>query len=180
MGKYKFNFETDRLFIRPILLSDSENLFEITSNVETQRTTSDDTDHTMEDCNLRILRYQYYYQNSYPISLAIVEKKLNKLIGTIGFGSFMPHHRLAEVGFTIHESFRGKGYAKEALTKIIHWAFNTLDFNRIEARCQPTNIASKTLLESLGFQQEGYLRKQLFFDNEFQDLLLFSLLHTEN
>lgn len=49
----------------------------------------------------------------------------------------------------------------------------------VYARTLPTNEASRGLLESLGFSEEGRLRKEAFWDGEYRDTIVYSLLREE-
>jgi ribosomal-protein-alanine N-acetyltransferase len=54
-----------------------------------------------------------------------------------------------------------------------------LTLNRIEAQVHPNNERSIALLTRLGFKEEGRLRQAAYWNNEYQDLLQFSMLSCE-
>ena len=58
---------------------------------------------------------------------------------------------------------------------MLNYAFETLEFHRIEADVDPRNAASIRTLERLGFQREGYLRERWQVNGEIQDSLLYGL-----
>ena len=51
--------------------------------------------------------------------------------------------------------------------------------NRIEAMVEPPNTGSRVLLEKLGFQYEGTLRKHEMCRGDFVDIQMFSLLRED-
>ena len=65
---------------------------------------------------------------------------------------------------------------KEALDILIPSLFLDLQLNRIEAATLENNLASKNLLNKIGFKKEGKLRKYLKINGEWQDHVLYSLL----
>ncbi len=68
------------------------------------------------------------------------------------------------------------GIATEAGQAVIEYGFNTLGFNRIQATFDPRNVASRRVLEKLGFQNEGFLREYYYLRDEFCDRIMLSLL----
>ncbi|MEH6945077.1 GNAT family N-acetyltransferase, partial [Bacillus sp. JJ722] len=59
---------------------------------------------------------------------------------------------------------------------LIQHGFNHFRLNRIEAKVEPTNVASKRLLQKLGFNEEGLLRKYEKAKGQYIDLFMFSIL----
>ena len=88
-------------------------------------------------------------------------------------------HRRAEIGYALGHRFWGKGLARDAVTAVIVFAFETLDLHRIEADVDPRNARSLALLERLGFRKEGWLRERYMVNGEIQDALLLGLLRSE-
>lgn len=75
--------------------------------------------------------------------------------------------------------YHGEGYGKEAASMAIDTIFRTYDVPSIGAGVYDFNEASKALLESLGFTQEGRQRKVQFYDGEYHDNLKYGLLREE-
>ena len=82
----------------------------------------------------------------------------------------------ASLGYWIGKQHSRKGYMKEALDVLIPSLFLDLQLNRIEAATLENNLASKNLLNKIGFKKEGKLRKYLKINGEWQDHVLYSLL----
>jgi len=62
-----------------------------------------------------------------------------------------------------------KGYMKEGLLQVIRYAFDELGLHRLEANIQPQNLASIALVQSVGFQYEGYSPRYLKINGEWCD-----------
>lgn len=80
------------------------------------------------------------------------------------------------IGYWIGQPFAHKGYMTAAVRALLPFCFDTLRLHRLEAACIPTNAASKRLLEKAGFQQEGYARRYLCINGQWQDHLLYARL----
>lgn len=80
-------------------------------------------------------------------------KDSNILIGLCGI--FNSRNRLGqnyEINFRFAREHRGKGYALEASSGVIEYAFDKLLFEEIHATADLENIPSKRLLAKLGFE----------------------------
>lgn len=56
---------------------------------------------------------------------------------------------------------RGRGLATRAAPLLVAWAFCTLRLGRLAAFIEPSNQASRGVLERCGFVQEGFLRQHM-------------------
>jgi ribosomal-protein-alanine N-acetyltransferase len=83
----------------------------------------------------------------------------------------------ASLGYWAGKSFAGRGYTTAAVRAIVRYAFEDLDLHRVEAACQPDNIASRRVLEKAGFNQEGRARAYLKINGEWRDHLLFGIVN---
>ena len=84
----------------------------------------------------------------------------NALIGTTTLFNLDFNSRRAEIGYGLGRAHWGHGYMHEALTALLNYAFDVLEFRRLEADVDPRNVASIRTVERLGFQREGYLRER--------------------
>lgn len=73
----------------------------------------------------------------------------------------------------------GEGYGKEAVALVVEYVFRTVDTHGVEAHAYDFNAASRGLLESLGFTQEGRTRESRFIDGEYRDSVQYGLLRRE-
>ncbi len=69
------------------------------------------------------------------------------------------------------KSKREMGYAKEATQMWIQYGIKTLGLRKIYLSTLNNNIRNIKLNEELGFQVEGILRNEVYFDNNFHDVL---------
>lgn len=93
-----------------------------------------------------------------------------KIIGTISFSNFLRGaFQTCTIGYKIHQNYCHKGYATEAISFAISIVLEDLKMHRIEALVHPNNLASKILLEKLGFLQEGVARKAALLNGTWED-----------
>ena len=86
-----------------------------------------------------------------------------RLIGHVGFHPwFAP--RIYEIGWVFHPHYHGRGYATEAAAALLRYGFESLSVHRVIATCQPENTPSWRVMEKLGMQREGHLRKCIYRD----------------
>jgi len=110
------------------------------------------------------------------ITFAIEKADKHKLIGNFQLRDIQWIHRRAWLGITIgDDSERGRGYGEEAMRLGLEYAFRTLNLNKILLEVISSNKGAIRLYERLGFIKEGLLKKQFYFDNEYFDVLIYSL-----
>lgn len=109
----------------------------------------------------------------------LIERVTQKVIGSCGFHNWYAEHERAEIGYSLNEKYRGKGYMLEALKSVIDHGFNEMKLNRIEAFIKPDNAPSKRIIEKLGFKKEGVLREHYKSENQIHDSVVYSLLRSE-
>jgi RimJ/RimL family protein N-acetyltransferase len=86
-----------------------------------------------------------------------------------------------EIGFGIPKaSARGKGYAKEAVTLLVQYLFAGYPVERIIAFTDQENIPAQRMMERVGFQQEGTLRRSMFRDGQWRDILIYGILRQDS
>lgn len=62
---------------------------------------------------------------------------------------------IADLGYTVHPDFRGRGYAARALRLIAAWAFTDGGFRRLELGAKAGNVASRKSALAAGFEPDG-------------------------
>jgi ribosomal-protein-alanine N-acetyltransferase len=77
-----------------------------------------------------------------------------EVIGHCGFHGPPDAIGRAEIGYTVFEEFRGRGFAREAAKALTEWAFKQGE-ERVFASASPDNAASLAVIRHLGFVQVG-------------------------
>ena len=99
--------------------------------------------------------------------------------GLITANSIDHINRSCELGSMISPSFRGKGVMEKVRVMVYDYLFSQLGMNRIESRILIDNVASRRSQEKFGTVQEGILRKAVFKDGVFKDLVCYAMLKEE-
>ncbi|WP_347059370.1 GNAT family protein [Blastococcus sp. HT6-30] len=84
--------------------------------------------------------------------------------------------RAGSLGYWIDRSAAGRGVASLAVALVCDHAFGPAGLHRLQADIRPENLSSQRLVERLGFQREGLLRRYLDIDGGWRDHLAYALL----
>jgi RimJ/RimL family protein N-acetyltransferase len=114
------------------------------------------------------------------IWFAIVLKKGDRVIGEAGLLRMFSPWRSTDMTIIIGEKNEwGKGYGTEVGHLLLHYAFRQLGFHRISIGVVGFNKRALRFWESLGFKKEGVERDAHYYDDEFSDGIMMSILENE-
>lgn len=136
--------KTKRLYIRPMSNENLEELIQATEDEALKEAYREMLSGCIADPENRL------WYTAWEIRL----KSDNTIIGDLGFKG--PQKNAAvEIGYGLQESYRGNGYATEAVRALIDWAFSQSGVYFIEAETDPENTASQRVLSKLAFSADG-------------------------
>ncbi len=87
--------------------------------------------------------------------------------------------RQAEIGYTLSREHQGKGYASEAVSRLLDHAFGDLGLHRVVAITDRENEHSIALLERLGMRREGHFVQNAWFKGRWASEYLYAVLEDE-
>lgn len=116
-------------------------------------------------------------REKYP--MVIVLRESNEVIGVCAFYRVNWEHMNAELVYWLGKQHWGKGYMTEAVRRMLVFGFEELGFERIYAGCFTRNLASRRVLEKVGFLYEGLARHEFKKGDEFLDVFHFGLTRSE-
>lgn len=160
-------------------ISDSAELFQIWSDPQVTKFMNIESFNNENQAKDMILLFDKLSNKEEAIRYSIIEIESDKVIGSCGFNYIDLKNAKAEIGYDLNKMYWGQGFAKEAITCLIQYAFNDLSLNRIEAKIEPENVNSIKLVEKLNFTFEGTLRKSEKSKGHFIDLNIYSILATD-
>ena len=108
----------------------------------------------------------------------IARRQDNYLIGSCGF-TWNKEANAAEFGYELASQFWRQGIMSEALRAILNYGFEMRGVQFVIAEIMLENVASRRLLEKLGFQSRGILQERGFWKGEPHDLEQFMLIKSE-
>lgn len=186
----KFNFissffsnmpklESDRLFFRAIKRSDLEDIYEYSSNPKTSQyllwSPHQSISITKEFIEIVLSKYKSGDYNDW----AIIYKKTGKMIGTCGFTRIDEENNLVEIGYVLNPDYWGRGLATEAVKRVLKFAFEVMNVNRVEAKFMFGNDASLAVMKKAGMTFEGYQRDAVLAKGKFRTVGTASILKRE-
>lgn len=117
---------------------------------------------SIEQTNDFIQRCLLAWENQTRFPYMITLKESSEVIGIIDPRMEGPK---VGIGYGAARAHWGKGYIPEATRAIIHWAFQQPSIYRVYATTDVENVASRRVLEKVGMQCEGVLRKYILHPN---------------
>jgi RimJ/RimL family protein N-acetyltransferase len=100
-------------------------------------------------------------------------------VGGISYHSRDRKNGTFSFGIIVNRGHRGKGYAAEAVRILLRYGFWERRYQKCNSACTHNNAASIRLHQKLGFVEEGRRRRQVFFNGQFYDDVLFGLTREE-
>ena len=146
--------ETERLILRPFQADDAVSVFECCeSDPDVAKymfwTSHNDIEKTKEWIMFEL--GQVEKDDWY--GFALVLKGTSELIGT-ALIYFEEEVECWEIGYNLGKKYWGKGYATEAMVKVIDFAGKQLKISQIVGRYAKENPASGNVMKKLGFKYE--------------------------
>jgi [ribosomal protein S5]-alanine N-acetyltransferase len=86
-------------------------------------------------------------------SWMIIKSDMLEVIGDLGFKGFNDAEGSIDLGYGIIKEERRKGYANEAVAKLIIWAFSNERVKEITAKCLIDNVISINILKKFNFNE---------------------------
>ncbi len=155
------NLTTPRLHLRQLTLDDAPEIWVQRSDERMLRYVDLQRSYSLEDAHDFIQKINAGIAQNKSVYWSISFKDNRMLIGTICLWNFVAETSCAEIGYSLHPDFQGKGYMQEALERVLGFAFSTIQVEIIEGHTHPKNEASIRLLRKNNFlyagESEGYL-----------------------
>jgi len=161
---------TERLIIRPIQLSDLDDIYEYSSTPNVGPNAGwkphESKEETLEIMNIIFLDKETVW--------GIELKETGKIIGSIGLidDPKRQYDLVKMIGYAMSESYWGQGIMTEATNEVLRFGFDELHLEAISAYCFPFNQRSKNIFKKCNFAYEGTLKmaEKMFngniYDNE--------------
>jgi [ribosomal protein S5]-alanine N-acetyltransferase len=167
----KFRMESDRLRLRPFLISDAEEAFQWLGDEDVMKFIPYGYDKSVQNTEKRLETYITHYKTYGYGKYIIIEKSTNKAIGDCGITK-IDDLNLNEIGYRIAKKYWGKGFATEAANVVLKFAKEKLCFKEIYALVEEENEASVHMIKNkFGF----VFQKKILCFGEYMDLYCLDL-----
>ena len=146
---------TERLILRQLVITDEKEIFILRSDSEINKYLDRQISNTIDDARNFINKVNENINKNDSLYWAITLSDKNILVGTICVFGFSDENYKCEIGYELLTNFQGQGIMKEAVEKVIDYAFNTIKVKKIEASLHRDNQSSIKLLEKLSFRNSN-------------------------
>ena len=103
------------------------------------------------------------------IAFTIFDKRTNTYVGSTRYGLIDSKNKVLHIGWTwISPATQGTGFNHKMKFLMLEYAFETLQFKKVEFRIDERNIKSRKAVEKLGATLEGILRKNVTTKGNFR------------
>lgn len=147
-----FSIETKRLILKPIALSELDELYALRSDPDVMRYIGKlQTKEEVRD----FIKLGPDYFDKYGLDFfSVFEKQTGQFVGQAGLFhlAFDMKQSDIELAYRIHQKFWGQGYTTEAAKVLIKYGFEQLSLPKIIAMHHQDNLASKRVIEKAGLQ----------------------------
>ena len=146
---------TERLTLRQLVINDEQEISILRSDSEINKYLDRQISNTLDDARDFINKVNENINKSESLYWAITLSDKNILVGTICLFGFSNENYKCEIGYELLTNFQGQGIMKEAVEKVIDYAFNTIKVKKIEAFLHRDNQSSIKLLEKFSFRNSN-------------------------
>ncbi|MBF6609149.1 MAG: GNAT family N-acetyltransferase [Flavobacterium sp.] len=177
----KLILEDEVVLLRPLELSDYDNLLPFTHNEPQTWHYSLQRPDTEENLHQYLSAAISDRENKTSYPFIVFDKRSNSFAGSTRFYDINPGYRSAQLGYTWYgEDFRGTKLNKHCKFLLLRYAFETLELERVEFRADKNNSRSIAAMKSIGCTVEGVLRSHMpTIEGGRRDTIVLSILRDE-
>jgi RimJ/RimL family protein N-acetyltransferase len=153
---------TERLVLRPPLVTDAAGAWETLSDADTRRWNPARSVVDLASA-ARWCADLADWSGGDHASWSVVDRDTQAFLGLVSVHSINPSQADAEIGYRVSPTARGRGVAVEAVIAATAWAFENLSLVRIELAHAVANPASCVVALRAGYPVEGLLRASFVY-----------------
>lgn len=146
---------TERLRLRKLVSTDDQKIFILRSDPEVNKYLDRKICDTVEDARNFINNVKENVDKGDSLYWAITLIDNDILVGTVCLFGFSDENDKCEIGYELLTDFIGQGIMKEAVEKVIDYAFNEIKVKEIEACLHKDNQSSIKLLQKFAFRSSN-------------------------
>ncbi len=144
---------TERLRLRPLRLSDDENLYRLRSDERVNRYINRSPAASVEEARATIEKLNAGIAEGKSLYWAVAQREDDILIGAMCLFNLDAERNSAEIGYELHPDFQGKGFMQEAVEAVIRLGFGQIKWSALTAFTSVDNARSVHLLKKLNFER---------------------------
>lgn len=192
--------ETERLILRPLRMSDVDDLYEYQSDAEIvryipwpersreqviealEKALKTGKSELKEDNDFILLAWELKDlsgDEKYAKTTSLEMYRPGKVIGQSNTSLKSTNDQLADIGWVTHPDYQRQGFAHEATRALMKFIFDSFPIHRIIADIDTRNPESAKLAEKLGMRREGEFINSEFFKGDWCSMWLYAILKEE-
>jgi RimJ/RimL family protein N-acetyltransferase len=177
--------KTDRLVLRLMTPADHDDVCEWMSDPEVARYQLYEprTPPQVADHIAKVAQSTTLFADGDFIELGVVlpstAQKRDRVIGCIYFSLKRKDDLTAEIGWSLAVAHHGRGYATEAASAVLDFAFTDLALHRVYAELDPRNASSVRLCKRLGMRPEAHFVEDMMFKGAWANTGVYGILDRE-
>ena len=165
MNKLIKNDNNEALYLRAFEMEDEAKLISIREKSDAFNLTTGNKYYSSKEHSKKLLS-ENLFSDGKSLYLMICLVKNDLPIGYISIINIDQINKKAQWGgIIIDYSYSGQGYATLSGRKMLEYAFEELNMNKIYGYWLDSNKSSLRIGEKLGFVEEGYIRDYVFKSN---------------
>lgn len=173
--KQQVTLETAHLRLEPLGPEHFEGSWAALHDEESRRLTGTHAEFTEEQIRAWLASRSAEHDRA---DWAIVLKESGEYVGEVVLNDLDPHNM--SMGFRIALSGSavfGKGYGSEATKAVVDYGLQVVGLHRISLEVVDFNTRAQRVYAKAGFHPEGILRDAWYWDGEWSDVILMSIIN---
>ncbi len=156
--------KTERLVLRMIHDADAETFFRLYADVRVMQQRGEPVFENRSQAEKLIFNWRKLFADENGLRWGIVFRSTGKLIGSVGFKKIMHQHLRADMGYELDPDWWNRGIMTEAVKTVSDYGLDEMKLHSIEANITPEHVASRRVLEKLGYKLEAHYRENYFYE----------------
>jgi RimJ/RimL family protein N-acetyltransferase len=167
--------EGDRVVLRGVQREDLEELWEVLDDLEVDARSSGEPPLPFSQARW-VEQFEQDLGESKRDQPVFVIEVDGQMIGQIDLHNIDDYHGTCELGIAIGRDHWAQGYGQDAVRTLVDFAFRHLNLRKVVLYALADDQRAVGAYRAAGFEEEGRLREQVWFDGEYRDELVMSAL----
>ena len=173
--------ENNAVLLRPLCPEDAVNLLPVATENDDLVVYSPYKIHTPEHLQQYVENSLADREKAFRYPFAVFSKEKGEYAGSTSIGNVSNKDKRLEIGWTwMGRRFQKTGLNRACKFLLLSYAFEQLEFERVELKTDARNEASRRAIEKIGGQYEGALRSHMLMNDGFRrTTIYYSILKEE-